>query len=334
MRERAVRFIRLWFVDVLGMLKSFSIRVIELEWALADGVDLDGSALEGFARLAERDVIAYRDPLGIPVKASHHDVATSQREIKLAHSDGLSMADAVTTFRSVIKKVARKQGMSANFIPKPLELAPSSGMHVHLSVFADGRTVFFDRSGASVLSGTGRAFSGRCSGTRAGVDGGHQPMGQLQQTAGMALRRRLPGSRGPGNSASALVRVPSSRPGREASVRIELRSPDSACKPTRTSASRCCWPPAFAVSSALTSCYPRRPMTPPPPPARGYARTCVRLPIRSSGTELVNETLGEALTGWHVANKGARVGRLPPDGDGVRTTSLSAGDVTTGAANG
>jgi glutamine synthetase len=387
-RERAVRFIRLWFVDVLGMLKSFSIRVTELESALADGVDLDGSALEGVAGLAERDVIAYRDPhtvqllprwpgslvartmcdirvpdgtpfvgdsrhalrcvrakavglgfnlsigaeiefflfqehrdpgkpplpidkgayfdltplddgsdfrratieyleqMGIPVKASHHDVATSQGEIKLAHSDELSIADAVTTFGSVIKEVAREQGM----------------------------------------------FSGRCSSTRAGADGGHQPMGQLQQTAGMALRRRLPGSRGPGTSASALV--PSSRPGREVSARIELCSSDSACKPNPY----LCFAMLLAVGlRGVERGYQLLPET----TNDTAAAASTRLPedLREAadpveGSELVNKTLGEVLTGWHVANKCARVGRLPPDGDGVRTTSLPAGGVTTRAANG
>src|SRR6184192_1837488 len=60
--ERGVRFVRLWFVDVLGRLKSFAIPVGELEAALEEGVGLDGSALEADARLAERDVIAHPDP--------------------------------------------------------------------------------------------------------------------------------------------------------------------------------------------------------------------------------------------------------------------------------
>src|ERR671937_2471838 len=60
--ERGVRFVRLWFVDVLGQLKSFAIPVSELEPALEEGVSLDGSSLEGGARLAERDVIAHPDP--------------------------------------------------------------------------------------------------------------------------------------------------------------------------------------------------------------------------------------------------------------------------------
>ena len=57
--ERGVRFVRLWFVDVLRLLKSFAIPVSELEQALDEGVGLDGSALEGTARRAERDVIAH-----------------------------------------------------------------------------------------------------------------------------------------------------------------------------------------------------------------------------------------------------------------------------------
>ena len=57
-----MRFIRLWFIDVLGLLKSFSIPVSELEVALEDGVGLDGSSLEGASRLREYDCIAHPDP--------------------------------------------------------------------------------------------------------------------------------------------------------------------------------------------------------------------------------------------------------------------------------
>src|SRR5438876_11209144 len=60
--ERGVRFVRLWFVDVLGLLKSLAIPVGELEGVLEDGVSLDGSALEGRSRLREKDVIARPDP--------------------------------------------------------------------------------------------------------------------------------------------------------------------------------------------------------------------------------------------------------------------------------
>jgi glutamine synthetase len=61
-KERGVRYVRMWFVDVLGLLKSVAIPVSELESALEDGIGIDGSSLEGTARLAERDVIAIPDP--------------------------------------------------------------------------------------------------------------------------------------------------------------------------------------------------------------------------------------------------------------------------------
>ena len=61
-RDQGVRFIRLWFTDILGSLKSFAITFDELEGALADGMGFDGSSIEGFARIDESDMIALPDP--------------------------------------------------------------------------------------------------------------------------------------------------------------------------------------------------------------------------------------------------------------------------------
>jgi len=61
-RERSVKFIRLWFTDILGFLKNFTITVEELERALADGMGFDGSSIEGFARIDESDMVALPDP--------------------------------------------------------------------------------------------------------------------------------------------------------------------------------------------------------------------------------------------------------------------------------
>ena len=60
--ERGVRFIRLWFTDVLGNLKSFAISPAELENALEDGMTFDGSSIDGFSRVQEADVLAIPDP--------------------------------------------------------------------------------------------------------------------------------------------------------------------------------------------------------------------------------------------------------------------------------
>src|SRR5450432_112903 len=60
--ERGVRFVRLWFTDVLGQLKSFSITPAELEGALEEGMSFDGSAIEGYSGIQEADVLARPDP--------------------------------------------------------------------------------------------------------------------------------------------------------------------------------------------------------------------------------------------------------------------------------
>ncbi len=61
-KEHDVKFIRLWFTDILGMLKSFAITVEELEGALEEGMGFDGSSIEGFARIDESDMMALPDP--------------------------------------------------------------------------------------------------------------------------------------------------------------------------------------------------------------------------------------------------------------------------------
>jgi glutamine synthetase len=60
--ERGIRFIRLWFTDVLGFLKSFTITSQELEGAFAEGMGFDGSSIEGFSRIQESDMVAFPDP--------------------------------------------------------------------------------------------------------------------------------------------------------------------------------------------------------------------------------------------------------------------------------
>ena len=61
-KEHDVKFIRMWFTDILGMLKSFAITVEELEGALEEGMGFDGSSIEGFARIDESDMMALPDP--------------------------------------------------------------------------------------------------------------------------------------------------------------------------------------------------------------------------------------------------------------------------------
>ena len=65
-RENDVKFIRLWFTDILGALKGFAITSQELEEALADGVGFDGASIQGFARMDESDMVAMPDPNHLP----------------------------------------------------------------------------------------------------------------------------------------------------------------------------------------------------------------------------------------------------------------------------
>ena len=60
--ERDIRFVRLWFTDVLGALKSVAVAPAELEGAFAEGIGFDGSVIEGFARVYEADMLAKPDP--------------------------------------------------------------------------------------------------------------------------------------------------------------------------------------------------------------------------------------------------------------------------------
>ena len=66
LEERDIRFVRLWFTDVLGYLKSVAVAPAELEGAFAEGIGFDGSAIEGFARVYESDMVARPDPVDVP----------------------------------------------------------------------------------------------------------------------------------------------------------------------------------------------------------------------------------------------------------------------------
>jgi glutamine synthetase len=61
-KEQNVKFVRMWFTDILGFLKSFSITVEELERAMEEGMGFDGSSIEGFVRIDESDMVALPDP--------------------------------------------------------------------------------------------------------------------------------------------------------------------------------------------------------------------------------------------------------------------------------
>ncbi|MGZ7087151.1 MAG: glutamine synthetase family protein, partial [Ilumatobacteraceae bacterium] len=82
-----------------------------------------------------KQTIRTLETMSIPVEYSFHEDAPSQHEIDLRHTDALTMADSIMTFRLVVKEVAASQGVHATFMPKPLENVQGSGMHTHPSLF-------------------------------------------------------------------------------------------------------------------------------------------------------------------------------------------------------
>ena len=121
----------------------------------------------GFFDLTTNDVagslrkqtIRTLETMSIPVEYSFHEDSPSQHEIDLRHTDALTMADSIMTFRLVVKEVAASQGVHATFMPKPLEGVQGSGMHVHLSLFQGEDNAFYSEDDDYNLSPVPRRAS-------------------------------------------------------------------------------------------------------------------------------------------------------------------------------
>jgi len=168
--------------------------------------------------------------MGIPVEMGHHEVAPGQHEIDFKYSDALTIADAVITYRFIVKSVARRHGLHASFMPKPIFGQNGSGMHVHQSLWKDGENAFFDPDDKYNLSDIAYYFIG----------------GQLKYIKEILIalaptvnsyKRLVPGYEAPvyiswaRRNRSALIRVPEYFIGRGKSMRAELRCPDPSCNP-------------------------------------------------------------------------------------------------------
>jgi glutamine synthetase len=179
--------------------------------------------------LRKRTVSALED-LGIPVECSHHEVAPSQQEIDLKYQDALVMADFAQLYRFVVKEIAQDSGYYATFMPKPLLHENGSGMHIHMSVFENGRNLFFDPADKYHLSQLARHFM-------AGILQHIREMCLVTNQWVNSYKRLVPGYEAPvyiswgRRNRSSLIRVPMYRVGKETSTRIEVRSPDPGCNP-------------------------------------------------------------------------------------------------------
>jgi len=174
-----------------------------------------------------REIVLALEAMGFHVEAAHHEVAPGQHEIDFRYDDVLTTADNVSTFRFVVKNVAARNGLHATFMPKPIYGINGSGMHTHMSLYANHANVFFDAKAPMRLSrvclhyigGVLRHAKGFCAITNPLVN---------------SYKRLVPGYEAPTNIAwseknrSPLVRVPA---GRGNATRIELRMPDPSCNP-------------------------------------------------------------------------------------------------------
>ena len=330
--QRDIRFVRLWFVDILGRLKNFAISPEDLEVAFEEGIGFDGSAIEGFATPEEADMLAFPDAstfqilpwrpshngvarvfcdvctpdrkpfagdprdalrrmfykaekagyllnvgaeleyyyfpdehtpepldnvgyfdlsvsdaardlrrntvltlekMSVPVEYTFHAAGRSQHGMSLRHAEALSMSDAITTAKLIIKQQAYESGCHASFMPKPLAGEDGSAMFLCQSLFDhDGNNVFWGEDDEKYhLSDIAEHYM-------AGILAHAREISAITNPTVNSYKRITTGGDsvpqyatwGLRNRAS-MVRIPVYKPGKQLSTRIELRSPDPMANP-------------------------------------------------------------------------------------------------------
>lgn len=330
--QRDIRFVRLWFVDILGRLKNFAISPEDLEVAFEEGIGFDGSAIEGFATPEEADMLSFPDAstfqilpwrpshngvarvfcdvctpdrkpfagdprdalrrmfrkaekagyllnvgaeleyyyfpdehtpepldnvgyfdlsvsdaardlrrntvltlekMSVPVEYTFHAAGRSQHGMSLRHAEALSMSDAITTAKLIIKQQAYESGCHASFMPKPLAGEDGSAMFLCQSLFDhDGNNVFWGEDDEKYhLSDIAKHYM-------AGILAHAREISAITNPTVNSYKRITTGGDsvpqyatwGLRNRAS-MVRIPVYKPGKQLSTRIELRSPDPMANP-------------------------------------------------------------------------------------------------------
>ena len=331
-KGRDVHFVRFWFTDVLGNMKSFAVIPSELENAFDDGMGFDGSCVEGFCRTRESDMLAFPDAstfqilpwrpshngvarvfcdvctpdrkpfagdprdalrrmfrkaekagyllnvgaeleyyyfpdehtpepldnvgyfdlsvsdaardlrrntvltlekMSVPVEYTFHAAGRSQHGMSLRHAEALSMSDAITTAKLIIKQQAYESGCHASFMPKPLAGEDGSAMFLCQSLFDhDGNNVFWGEDDERYhLSDIAKHYM-------AGILAHAREISAITNPTVNSYKRITTGGDsvpqyatwGLRNRAS-MVRIPVYKPGKQLSTRIELRSPDPMANP-------------------------------------------------------------------------------------------------------
>ena len=180
------------------------------------------------SQLRRRTVLTLEE-MGIGVEHAQHEDAPGQHEIDLRYTDALTMGDTVMSVRHVVKELARQADVSASFMPKPLANVQGSGMHTHLSLWRDDQNAFIG-DGPYGLSDVATKFI-------AGLVRHAPEITAVTNQWVNSYKRLVPGAEAPVEAkwarydAAALVRIPSVKPGRVDSTRVEYRSPDPAANP-------------------------------------------------------------------------------------------------------
>ncbi len=174
-----------------------------------------------------RDICLALEDLGFEIEASHHECAAGQHEIDFKYAEALRAADNIMTFKQTVKKIAQRNNMHATFMPKPIYGISGNGMHTNMSLFRDGKNVFFDPDGDRQLSREAYNFI-------AGLLRHVKSVVAITNPLVNSYKRLVPGYEAPcytawsASNRSALVRIPAAR---GQSTRIELRCPDPSCNP-------------------------------------------------------------------------------------------------------
>ncbi len=252
-----------------------------------------------------REVCLSLEEMGMQIEASHHELAPGQHEIDLKYVDALQAADNIMTFKLAVKTLAQKNGLHATFMPKPVSGTAGSGMHVNMSLFRNGRNVFFDENAPGQLSELARQFM-------AGLLAHARGFCALTNPLVNSYKRLLTGYEAPcylawsSSNRSSLIRIPAPR---GQGTRVELRNPDPACNPYLV----------FAACLAAGLDGIEHGLTPPPEVTENIyamsdadraARNIANLPVNLAdalctleGDPVITEALGEHVTRQYTEGK-------------------------------
>lgn len=174
-----------------------------------------------------RDIVLTLEKMGFEIEASHHECAPGQHEIDFKYGSALETADKVMTFKLAVKTIAKKHGLHATFMPKPIFGIAGSGMHINISMEKDGKNVFCNNDDKNGLSETAYSFI-------AGIMNHIKGMTAILNPLVNSYKRLVPEYEAPvyiawsAQNRSPLIRVPAAR---GQATRVELRSPDPSANP-------------------------------------------------------------------------------------------------------